>query len=285
MPLVTLRQLLDAAEAGGYAVGAFNANNMEIVQAIVETAEELESPVIIQASQGAIKYAGLDMITAMVHAVAGQAKVPVALHLDHGTDFNTVIACIRRGFTSVMFDGSRYDKEENIARTREIVKIAHAAGVSVEGEIGKIGGVEDDIVVDEREALLTPVEDAIEFYRATGVDALAMAFGTAHGHYKLPPKLAFDRIEAVHRETGAYLVMHGGSGVPDEDVKKAIQLGVRKINVDTELREAFVGALRQALQEKPGEIDPRKLLGPAKEAVKAKLREKMTLFGSVGQAR
>lgn len=285
MPLVSLRTLLEAAEAGGYAVGAFNANNMEIVQAIVETAEELESPVIIQASQGAVKYAGLDMITAMVHTVAGQARVPVALHLDHGTDFNTVVACIRRGFTSVMFDGSQWEKDENIARTKEVVKIAHAVGVSVEGEIGKIGGVEDDIAVDERDAMLTPVPDAIEFYRATGVDALAMSFGTAHGHYKLPPKLALDRIEAVHKETGAPLVMHGGSGVPEADVKEGIRLGIRKINIDTELREAFVTELRRVMAEKPNEIDPRKLLGPAKEALKAKLREKITLFGSAGRAR
>lgn len=285
MPLVPLRPQLEAAEAGGYAVGAFNANNMEIVQAIVEAAEEMEAPVIIQASQGAIKYAGLDMITAMVQAVAQKAKVPVTLHLDHGTDYATVVSCIRRGFTSVMFDGSQWSEEENIARTKEIVKIAHAVGVSVEGEIGKIGGVEDDIRVEEREALLTPVPDAIEFYRATGVDALAMAFGTAHGHYRLPPKLAFDRIDAVHKETGAFLVMHGGSGVPDEDVRRGIQLGIRKINIDTELREAFVEELRRQLAEHPGEIDPRKLLGPAREALKAKIKEKMELFGCAGRAR
>lgn len=285
MPLVSLRSLLDAAEAGNYAVGAFNASNMEFCQAIVEAATEVEAPVIIQASQGAIKYAGLDFITAMVQTAAARTKVPVALHLDHGTDFNTVISCIRRGFTSVMFDGSQYEKEENIARTREIVKIAHAVGVSVEGEIGKIGGVEDDIAVDEREALLTPVPDAIEFYRATGVDALAMAFGTAHGHYKLPPKLAFDRIEAVHKETGAYLVMHGGSGVPDEDVRRGISLGIRKINIDTELREAFLGELRRQMAENPKEIDPRKLLAPAKKVLKEKLKEKMQLFGAAGQAR
>jgi fructose-bisphosphate aldolase class II len=284
MPLVPLRTLLDDAQKGNYAVGAFNCNNMEIVQAIVEAADELRSPVIIQASQGAIKYAGLYYVVGMAKLAADQAKVPVALHLDHGTDFNTVIACIRAGFTSVMFDGSQWPKEENIARTKEIVKIAHAVGVSVEGEIGKIGGVEDDIAVDERDALLTPVEDAIEFYEATGVDALAMAFGTAHGHYKLPPQLAFDRIEEVHKRTGAYLVMHGGSGVPAEDVKKGIQLGIRKVNIDTELREAFLSEMRRQLAEKPNEIDPRKILGPAKAAMKEKIKEKMILFGSAGKA-
>jgi fructose-bisphosphate aldolase, class II len=284
MPLVPLRQLLDEAEKGNYAVGAFNCNNMEIIQAIVEAAAEARSPAIIQASQGAIKYAGLPYIVGLVRTAAEAAAVPVALHLDHGTDFNTVVACIRSGFTSVMFDGSQWPKEENIARTREVVKIARAVGISVEGEIGKIGGVEDDIVVEERDALLTPPEDAIEFYRATGVDALAMAFGTAHGLYKLPPQLAFDRIQKVHEETGAYLVMHGGSGVPDADVRRGISLGIRKINIDTELREAFMRELRNQLNARPNEMDPRKVLGPAKAAMKEKIKLKMALFGSAGRA-
>lgn len=284
MALVPLRTLLDAAQKGGYAVGSFNCNNMEIVQAIVEAADELRSPVIIQASQGAIKYAGLHYVVGLAKLAAEAATVPVALHLDHGTDYNTVIACIRAGFTSVMFDGSQWPKEENIARTKEIVKVAHAVGVSVEGEIGKIGGVEDDIVVDERDAMLTPVADAIEFFEATGVDALAMAFGTAHGHYKLPPKLALDRIEEVHRRTGAYLVMHGGSGVPEADVRKGIEYGIRKINIDTELREAFLGEVRKQLDAKPQEIDPRKILGPAKDVLKGRLKEKIQLFGSAGKA-
>lgn len=284
MPLVPLRTLLDAAQEGKYAVGAFNCNNMEIVQAIVEAADELSSPVILQASQGAIKYAGLHYVVGLARLAADAARVPVALHLDHGTDYKTVIACIRAGFTSVMFDGSHYEKEENIARTKEIVKVARAVGVSVEGEIGKIGGVEDDIAVDERDAMLTPVPDAIEFYEATGVDALAMSFGTAHGHYKLPPKLALDRIEEVHTRTGAYLVMHGGSGVPESDVRKGIQVGIRKINIDTELREAFLGEIRNQLAAKPKEIDPRKILGPAKDVLKEKLKAKMTLFGSAGKA-
>ncbi|MGE5672526.1 MAG: class II fructose-1,6-bisphosphate aldolase [Mycobacterium leprae] len=284
MPLVPLRTLLDAANKGNYAVGAFNVNNMEFVQGIVEAANELHAPVIIQASQGAIKYAGIGFISAMVKLAAESAVVPVALHLDHGTDFNTIVSCIRNGFTSVMFDGSKWAKAENIAMTQEIVKIAHAVGVSVEGEIGKIGGVEDDIAVDERDANLTPVADAIEFYKATGVDALAMSFGTAHGHYKLPPKLAFDRIEAVHKEIGAPLVMHGGSGVPDEDVRRGVSLGIRKVNVDTELREAFLGEVRRQLAERPNEIDPRKVFGPGKDALKEKLKEKMRLFGAAGQA-
>ena len=284
MSLVPLRTLLDAAEQGKYAVGAFNCNNMEIVQAIVAAAEECRSPVILQASQGAIKYAGLDYIVAMVKAAAARATVPICLHLDHGTDFNTVVACIRAGFTSVMFDGSQYEKAENIARTKEIVKIAHAVGVSVEGEIGKIGGVEDEISVDDREAMLTPVPDAIEFFEATGVDALAMSFGTAHGPYKLPPKLALDRIAAVHEKTGAYLVMHGGSGVPEDDVRQGIALGIRKVNIDTELRQAFLGEIRQQLAAKPHEIDPRKIFAPAREVLKEHIKAKMRLFGCAGKA-
>jgi fructose-bisphosphate aldolase class II len=284
MSLVSLRTLLDSAEKGNYAVGAFNCNNMEIVQAIVESADELRSPVIMQASQGAIKYAGINYVVGLAKLAANAASVPVALHLDHGTDFATVVACIQAGFTSVMFDGSQWSKEENIARTKEIVKIAHAVGVSVEGEIGKIGGVEDDIAVDERDAMLTPVLDAIEFYEATGIDALAMSFGTAHGHYKLPPKLALDRIGEVHQRSGAYLVMHGGSGVPAEDVRAGIQVGIRKVNIDTELRESFLGEVRKQLNQKPNEIDPRKILGPAKAVLKERLKEKMRLFGSVGKA-
>ncbi|BAD41668.1 class II fructose-1,6-bisphosphate aldolase [Symbiobacterium thermophilum] len=284
MTLVSLRTLLDAAQAGKYAVGAFNCNNMEVVQAIVAAAEEARSPVILQASQGAIKYAGLDYIVSMVKAAAAKATVPMALHLDHGTDFNTIMACIRAGFTSVMFDGSKYEKEENIARTKEIVKIAHAVGVSVEGEIGKIGGVEDDIAVDERDAMLTPVPDAIEFYEATGVDALAMSFGTAHGPYKLPPKLDLDRIAAVHQKTGAPLVMHGGSGVPEEDMRKGIELGIRKVNIDTELRQAFLAEVRRQLAERPDELDPRKIFAPAREVLKEHIKEKMRLFGCAGKA-
>jgi fructose-bisphosphate aldolase class II len=257
---------------------------MEIVQAIVEAAEETRSPVILQASQGAIKYAGLSYIVGMVKTAAAEATVPMALHLDHGTDFNTVVACIRSGFSSVMFDGSQWPKEENIARTKEIVKIAHAVGVSVEGEIWKIGGVEDDIAVDERDAMLTPVPDAIEFFEATGVDALAMSFGTAHGPYKLPPKLALDRIGEVHQKTGAYLVMHGGSGVPEADVRQGIALGIRKVNIDTELRQAFLGEIRKQLDAKPSEIDPRKIFAPARTVLKEHIKAKMTLFGSVGKA-
>lgn len=284
MALVSLRTLLEAADRGNYAVGAFNVNNMEAVQAVVTAAEAERSPAIIQVSQGAIKYAGIETISTLVRMAAEKASVPIALHLDHGTDYDTIIACIRNGFTSVMFDGSQYEMDENIARTKEIVKIAHAVGVSVEGEIGKIGGVEEHVVVDMADAALTPVEDAIKFFEETGVDALAMSFGTAHGHYTAEPKLDLDRVKAVHDQAGAFIVMHGGSGVPISDVQKGIKVGIRKINIDTELREAFVGEMRNQLEAKPKEIDPRKILGPATKAMAEKVAEKMRQFGSSGQA-
>lgn len=283
--LATGAELLERAAAGGYAVGAFNINNMEIVQAIVEAANEERSPVIMQASQGAIKYAGIDYITALGRTAVEGAKVPVCLHLDHGTDMAQVMLCIRHGFSSVMYDGSRHPLETNIANTRKVVDVAHAVGVSVEGELGKIGGVEDDVKVEEREALFTDPDEALRFVRETGVDSLAIAIGTAHGLYKGEPDLDFDRMAKIRSLVGAVpFVLHGGSGVPEWQIRRAIELGVRKINIDTELRDAFVRRLQAEIRAKPDEIDPRKLLGPAKEAMKQRVREKMRLFGSSGKA-
>jgi fructose-bisphosphate aldolase class II len=282
--LVSLRELMEAAERGKYAVGAFNCNNMEIIQAIVQAAEEENSPVIVQASQGALKYAGLDYITALTRVAAEKTKIPVALHLDHGTSFEQVVKCIRNGFTSVMIDGSAYPLQENIALTNKVVEIARAVGVSVEAELGKIGGTEDDISVDEREATFTDPNEAKQFVEATGVDALAIAIGTAHGVYKGEPKLDFARLEKIASIVKTPIVLHGSSGVPDEAITKAISLGVRKVNIDTNLREAFVKKARQIMEEKPNEIDPRKILGPAREAMKEVIKEKIRLFGSSGKA-
>lgn len=284
MALVSITELLAAAEKGGYAVGAFNCNNMEIVQAITEAAEAERAPVIMQASQGAIKYAGLGYIVAMAREAASRASVPIALHLDHGTDFNQVMLCIRHGFTSVMIDGSRYPLEQNIAITRKVLEVARAVGVSVEGELGRIRGTEDEIKVSEREAFFTDPEEAAIYVRETGVDALAPSIGTAHGQYRGRPELDFERLDKIRRLTGIPLVLHGSSGVPDEDIRKAITLGVRKVNIDTNIREAFVAALRQAAADNPREIDPRKLLGPARAAAVEIIREKIRLFGSAGKA-
>lgn len=284
MALTPLKDLLASAEKGGYAVGAFNVNNMEIVQGIVAAANETESPVILQASQGAIKYAGLRFVVALARIAEAEAKVPVALHLDHGTSFEQAMACIREGFSSVMFDGSHLPLEENIRWTSLVVQVAHAVGVSVEGEIGRIGGTEDDISVSEWEASLADPDEAVRFAKETGIDALAAAIGSAHGFYKGEPKLDFDRLERIHKDTGLPMVLHGGSGIPDDAIKRAIQLGVRKINVDTELRHAFVTRMREVMAERPDEIDPRKILGPAKEALQQKVKEKIVLFGSAGRA-
>jgi len=284
LALVTVAELLNKAQKEGYAVGAFNCNNMEIVQAIVAAAEAENSPVIIQASQGAIKYAGIDYIAALSRQAAQAAKVPVALHLDHGTSLEQVMACIRHGFTSVMIDGSKYPFAENVALTQKVVELAHAIGVSVEAELGKIGGVEDDIAVDEREAFFTDPEEAREFVLKTGVDSLAVAIGTAHGRYKGVPKLDFERLAKIRELVDIPLVLHGSSGVPDEDIKKAISLGVAKVNIDTNIREAFVGKMREVLAKNPDEIDPRKILGPAKEAAIEIIREKIRVFGSSNKA-
>lgn len=284
MALVSVDELLLQAEQGNYAVGAFNANNMEIVQAIVEAAEKEKSPVIMQASQGAIKYAGLNFITEMVRLAAVSASVPVALHLDHGTDFDQVVRCIRSGFTSVMYDGSKLPLEENIAITRKVLDMARPIGVSVEAELGKIRGTEDNVHVSEKEAMYTDPEEARYFVEQTGVESLAIAIGTAHGQYKGEPKLDFDRLAKIKSLVKIPIVLHGSSGVPDDSVRKAIELGVRKVNIDTNIREAFVGAMRQVMAEKPGEIDPRKILGPARDAAVAIIREKMKVFKSSGKA-
>ena len=284
MSLVPVSELLKQAEAGGYAVGAFNCNNMEIVQAIIAAAEAENAPVIMQASQGAIKYAGIDYIVAMAKLAAERTHVPVALHLDHGTSFEQTMQCIRAGFSSVMIDGSKLPLVENIALTRRVLDVARAVGVSVEAELGKIGGTEDDITVSEREALFTDPEEAGVFVRETGVDALAIAIGTAHGQYKGTPELDFPRLEKIKSIVKIPIVLHGSSGVPDDAIREAIRLGARKVNIDTNIREAFTAAARKVLDANPKEIDPRKMLGPAREAATEVIREKIRIFGSNGKA-
>lgn len=284
MPLVTMSEILTHAESGGWAVGAFNCNNMEIVQAIVRAAEAEHSPVIIQASQGAIKYAGLDYIAALVRQAAAESSVPIALHLDHGTSFEQVVRCLRAGFTSVMIDASQLPVEENIALTRRVVETAHPVGVSVEAELGRIGGTEDDISVNDRDAFFTDPGEALAFVEATGVDALAVAVGTAHGRYKGTPRLDFERLTLLHKTVPVPLVLHGSSGVPAEAIREAVRCGARKINIDTDIRQAFTDTVRRVLAADADEIDPRRVLGPAREAATAVIRDKIRLFGSNDQA-
>lgn len=282
--LVNTREILDKAREKRYAIGAFNLNNLEILQAIVQAAEEEHAPVILQASQGGLKYAGVDYIAAMAQVAAQKASVPVAIHLDHGTDFVQVMSCIRHGFTSVMIDGSKYPLEQNIALTKKVVEIAHAVGVSVEGELGRIGGTEDHITVSEKEALYTDPEEAVRFVRETNVDSLAISIGTAHGPYKGEPKLDFDRLAQIRSMIDIPIVLHGASGVPDESIRKAVELGICKINIDTDIRQSFASAVKQFIGQKPEEYDPRKILGPARDAMIETVRAKMRLFGCAGKA-
>jgi fructose-bisphosphate aldolase, class II len=285
MALVSIAQLMKKADAEKYAVGAFNANNMEIVQAIIEAAEEAKSPVILQASQGAIKYAGIDFISGMVKIAAEKATVPVALHLDHGNSFEQNMLCIRHGFSSVMYDGSALPLEENIRMTKRVIEVARAVGVSVEGELGKIGGTEDDISVNEKDARYTVPKEARHFVEQTNIDLLAIAIGTAHGPYKGgSPKLDLDRLAEIKALIpNTPVVLHGASGVSDESIRECIARGVRKINIDTDLRQAFVWKMRDIMMANPKEIDPRKILGPAKDALKEVVKAKMQLFGCAGR--
>lgn len=283
--LVSGIDILAKANIDGYAVGAFNTSNLEITQAIIESAEELNSPAIIQVSEGAFNYAGGKNIAAIVKTMAMDAGVPIALHLDHGREFAILMKAVRFGFTSIMFDGSKYPLEENIGRTKRIVEIARSVGISVEAELGKIGGTEDNVSVSEQEAMYTDPEEAVRFVKETGVDYLAIAIGTAHGPYKGTPHLDFERLKEIKSRLGMPIVLHGASGLSEEDVKKAVKLGVNKINIDTDIRQAFAAALRQFLEENKEEYDPRKILITAKKAMKDVIKKKMIMFGSDNKAK
>ncbi|WP_028532434.1 class II fructose-1,6-bisphosphate aldolase [Paenibacillus sp. UNC217MF] len=284
MPLVSMNEFLPKAKENKFAVGQFNINNLEFTQAITEAAMEENAPIIFGVSEGALRYMGMEYTVAMAEAAAKKSGLPIALHLDHGSTFEVAMACIRAGFSSVMFDGSHHAYEDNIRLTKEVVKAAHAMGVSVEGELGTIGGVEDDLHVDEDAAQLANPEEAIRFYEETGVDALAIAVGTAHGMYKGEPKLHYDIIEAVASKIPVPVVLHGGSGVPDESIRKAIVAGAGKINVNTENQVACTAAIREALAKDANVIDPRKYLTPARNAMVEVVRNKIRLFGSNNQA-
>ena len=294
----------------GFAIGAFNVNNMEFIQAIVDAAAENNSPVILQASSSAIKYARINYLMKMVQAaVEEHPNIPIAMHLDHGPDFETCKLCVDNGFTSVMFDGSKYDFEENIRLTKEVVEYAHSHGVVVEAELGKLAGVEDDVNVAESDARYTDPVQAEEFVRRTGVDSLAIAIGTSHGAYKFKgeAKLRFDILKQIKEKIpNTPIVLHGAStvipelvnmcnefggnipgakGVPDEMLHEASISGVSKINVDTDLRLAMTGAVRKVFVEDPSAFDPRKYLSPARELIKQTVSHKIKdVFGSANKA-
>jgi len=306
MPLVSLRQIYAEANKEYYAIGQFNVSNLEFTQAVLEAAEETKSPVIIGVSSSGVEYAGVHNLVAMIKAGADRTDVPVVLHLDHGPSFDMAVECIKAGFTSVMIDGSHFPLEENIRITREVVDFAHKYNVTVEAELGRLGGIEDDIKVDAKDACLTDPADAQTFMEQTDCDALAVAVGTSHGAYKFKEatKLDFDRISKIKKLLGKPLVLHGASGVssevttklkkyggeitdakgvPDEAYRLAIKNGINKINIDTDLRLAFTASVRQTFSEQPELFDPRKILGPTRDALKQVVKQKIELFGSTGR--
>ncbi|BFH64514.1 MULTISPECIES: class II fructose-1,6-bisphosphate aldolase [Paenibacillus] len=285
MALVSSTSLLQTARQNKYAIGAFNVHTLEMLQAVVEAAEEAQSPLIIQSTVGTVKHLGPDYIAAAATVAANRASVPIALHLDHCSDFAVIMSCIRAGYTSVMIDASHSPFEENVAITKKVVEAANAIGINVEAELGKVGGVEDDIVVDERDALLADPAECAEFVERTGVHTLAPAIGTAHGIYKGDPNIDFDRIKRIADTVSVPLVLHGGSGIPEDQVKRAVSLGMAKMNVATELRIVFSDAIKAVFAANPEENDPRKYMVPAKQALKQAAMEKMQLCGCVGRAR
>lgn len=309
MPLVTTTEMFKKAYEGGYAIGAFNVNNMEIVQGITRAAKKLNAPVILQCSAGARKYASHDYLVAMVKAAAEETGLPIALHLDHGPDFETCKACIDGGFTSVMIDGSHLALEENIKLTRQVVEYAHDHGVVVEGELGRLAGVEDDVKVGDDDALYTDPDEVEEFVKATGVDSLAIAIGTSHGAFKFKgkPHLRFDILEKVSQKLPGFpIVLHGASsvmpeyvqminqyggnipgaqGVPEEMLRQAASMAVCKINVDSDLRLAMTGVIRKQFAEHPDQFDPRQYLKPARIALRDMVRHKIVnVMGCNGKA-
>lgn len=283
MPLVTTKEMLLRAQAGHYAVGAFNVENMEMVMAVVQAAEESRAPVIMQTTPSTVKYAGLDYYLAMAKAAAERATVPVAMHLDHGDSFELAMQALRTGYTSIMIDGSHDSFEDNIALTRRVTDACAPSGVPVEAELGKVGGKEDDLEGGDGNPFTDP-QQAKEFVERTCVDSLAVAIGTAHGLYKGVPKLDFDRLSAIRELVSIPLVLHGASGVPDEAVRESIRRGICKVNFATELRIAFSDGVKKYLAEDPDAFDPKKYFKVGRANVVALVKEKIALCGSNGQA-
>ena len=299
MPLVTTKNMFEKSMKEGFAIGAFNVNNMEFIQGIVDAASEENSPVILQVSSSAINYARINYLIKMVEAATEETNIPIALHLDHGPDFETCKMCVDAGFTSVMIDGSKYDFEENVELTKKVVEYAHSKGVVVEAELGKLAGIEDDVNVSEADAMYTDPAQAKEFVERTGCDSLAIAIGTSHGAYKFKgeAKLRFDILEKIKEKIpNTPIVLHGASsvipelvetcnkfggdipgakGVPNEILQEAGRLGVSKVNVDTDLRLAMTATVRKVFAEKPSEFDPRKYLGPARDKIKETVQYKI----------
>ncbi|NLU52113.1 MAG: class II fructose-1,6-bisphosphate aldolase [Clostridiaceae bacterium] len=309
MPLVNTTEMFKKAYEGGYAIGAFNVNNMEIVQGITEAAKEVNAPLILQVSSGARKYANHTYLMKLIEAAIIETNLPIAVHLDHGDSFELCKSCIDGGFTSVMIDGSHLPFEENIALTKKVVEYAHERGVTVEGELGRLAGIEDAVNVSEEDAQFTRPEEVEEFVSRTGVDSLAIAIGTSHGAYKFKgeAKLRFDILEEIQKRLPGFpIVLHGASsvipeyvdtinkyggqmpgakGVPEDMLRKAASMAVCKINIDSDLRLAMTSTIRKVFAENPSEFDPRKYLGPAREEIKKLVKHKLiNVLGCAGKA-
>lgn len=282
MAFVTTEQMMARADREGYAVGAFNVENMEMVMAVVRAAEELRAPVILQTTPSTIKYAGLAMYYGNVRAAAERASVPVALHLDHGSSFELAMQALRTGYTSIMIDGSKEPLEGNIAVTKRVADACRPSGIPVEAELGKVGGKEDDLVCDDPG--YTDPDDAVRFVKETGITSLAVAIGTAHGIYKGEPKLDVERLSEIRKVVSVPLVLHGASGVPDDAVRECIRRGISKVNFATELRIAYSNGVKSFLKENPEAFDPKKYGAAAMEQVAALVKEKIRVCGSDGKA-
>ena len=282
--ILSTREMLKKAEEGGYAVPAFNIHNLETLQVVIETAAELRSPVILAGTPSTIKYAGGEYIVAMAEVAAKEYDIPIAIHLDHFEDIDAIKHYVDIGFKSTMIDASHENYENNIRIVKEVVDYAHKFDATVEAELGRLGGQEDDLVVDEKDTMYTNPEQAKDFVEKTGIDSLAVAIGTAHGLYKGKAKLDFDRLKEIREKVDIPLVLHGASDVPDELVKKAISLGICKVNVATDLKIPFSDAVKKYFIENPTANDPRKYMTPGKEAMKAIVKHKIMVCGSNNRA-
>ncbi len=280
MSIISTKYVLEKAQKGGYAVPAFNIHNLETLQVVVEAAAEMKSPVILAGTPGTYSYGGVENIVGIVEALSKEHDIPLSLHLDHHEDFDDIKYKVDAGIRSAMIDGSHLSFEENVKLVKSVVEFCHKNDVSVEAELGRLGGAEDDLVVDEKDTLYTNPKQALEFVERTGIDSLAVAIGTAHGLYKSEPKLDFERLEEIRNIVSIPLVLHGASGLSDEDIQRAISLGICKVNVATELKIAFSGALKEYFKENPDAEDPRKYMKPAKAAMKEVVKKVIRVCGS-----
>ena len=281
--LISMKSLLQAATKGKYAVGSFNVANLEMMETVIRVAAEAQSPVIVSTSSAEARDITPAVAYSMAKALAHKYNIPIALHLDHGDSFEMVMQCIRAGYTSVMYDGSHHPLADNICTTKTVVQAAHAVGVSVEGEVGRIQGVEDDLTVGEDEAALSDVAEAVQFAQETGVDALAVAIGNAHGFYTREPKLDLARLQAIRAKAGVPIVLHGGTGIPADQVQQAIQLGIAKMNVASKVRRAYMQAIHKALAADPETTEVRDVMKAGKAAMAEEIKASMAMMGSIGK--